>query len=382
MNTRMRIAVAGIAILGLVVVLVVRDRTGGIEVQTAQVTQGDFEVMLAEDGRTRARWHVDITAPVTGVWVPVGLVVGDTVSAGQVLGTLRSVPQDPATAGQVRARVGVATAGLDAALAAEAAATIAAREAQRDRERMERLVVGGGVSDQALERVRAADEGRRRELDAARAHVAAARYELEAARAFLPGGSPTPVRILSPGAGVVLRVDEEHERVVPAGAPLLQVGAIGDQEIVARVLSTDAPRVPVGASMLVLIGRDTLRGHVTRVEPTAQTVRSALGVEEQRVAVVGDVHGAGVRLGHDFQVDVRIVTDRFTDVLVIPAGALLRDGAGWAVFALTDEGTVRRQAVTVLGMGAEQAAVEGLAVGTLVVVYPPEGLEDGGRVRR
>lgn len=370
--------IGGVAVLAAALLWRFRDRPAVVE--TAVVTRGDFEELLIEDGRTRARWHVDLTAPVSGSWSPVQLVPGDTVRAEMVLGTLGAPAQDPATAQQARARVGAARAALDAASATVVTAAIASREAERARERVERLSGSGGVSQEQLDQARAEDEARRGALDAARAQVAAAEYELAAARAFLSGGSGQTVPLRAPADGVVLRVDEEHARVVPAGTPLLQVGALGDPEIVARVLSSDAPRVRVGADLQVIVGRDTLRGHVTRIEPTAQTVRSALGVEEQRVAVIGDVHSGALRVGHDFQVDVRIVTARLADVHLVPSGALVRFGGAYRVLVVDAESRVRERGVEVLGRGTDVSAVRGIEAGERVVVYPPEGLRVGDRV--
>ena len=341
---------------------------------TAAVVRGDVEEVLVEDARTRARWHVDLTAPVGGQWSPVEFEPGDTVKAGQLLGTLSVPPQDPQTASQARAQVGVAQASLTAAQAAEQEAAVAAREAKRARDRIERLVNSGGISQEQIDLARAADEARTRELEAARAQVVAARYTLQSARAFLPGGAGAPVELRAPSDGLVLRVDEAHDRVVPAGSPLLQVGSLDQPEVVARVLSADAPRVKEGATMIVIVGRDTLRGRVTRVEPTAQTVRSALGVEEQRVPVVGDIPSGSVRLGHDFQIEARIVVTRVAGGNVVPVGALVREGSAWSVFVLDAKGDVEKRQVQVLARGVDHAAVEGVGVGERVVVYPPEGI--------
>lgn len=343
--------------------------------QTADVVRGDVEEVLVEDARTRARWHVDLTAPIGGEWTPVAVEPGDTVKSGQLLGTLSVPPQDPQTASQARAQVGVAQAALAAAQATEQEASVAAREAKRARERIERIVGSGGVSQEQIDLARAADEARARELEAAQAQVIAARFTLQSARAFLPGGAGAPVQLRAPAAGIVLRVDEAHQRVVPAGLPLLQVGSLDQPEVVARVLSADVPRVREGATMIVIIGRDTLRGRVTRVEPTAQTVRSALGVEEQRVPVVGDIPAGSVRLGHDFQLEARIVVTRVDSGTVVPVGALVREGSAWSVFVLGQKGAVERRMVTVRARGVDHAAVEGVEVGERVIVYPPEGLE-------
>ena len=370
-----------LAALLLVAGLWWRSTRDAVVVETAVVTREDFEDRLSEDARTRVRWHLDVTAPVSGSWTPVALRPADTVRAGALLGTLTSAAQDPATAAQARARGGATGGALAAARAAAAEAVLQARDAARLRDRTERLVSAGGVSEEDLERVRTADEAAKRQVELTRAQVRSAEFELRAAEAFLSGGAGRAVRLTAPSEGVVLRVDEEHERVVPAGAPLLQLGALGSPEIIARVLSTDAPRVAVGAALYAIVGRDTLPGHVTRIEPTAHTVRSALGVEEQRVNVVGDLHADSLRLGNDYQLPVQIVLRRLPQQLVIPSGALVRRGDRWSVFVVGDDGQVREQAIELVGRGAERAAIRGLAVGTVVVLYPPAEVGEGVRVR-
>lgn len=352
-----------------------------LDVELASVQEGPFEELLVEDGRTRARWHEDLTAPVSGTWRPESLRVGDTVAAGAVLGRLTAAPLDPATSAQLRARLGAAEAARAEARAALAAATMQESEARRALERLERLAPSGGVSEEQLDAARALYEGAQRAREAAAARLAAAGYEVDAARALLPGGAGRPAEIRAPAEALVLRVDEEHERVVPPGTPLLRVGASGDPEVVARVLSADAPRVQVGAALYAIIGSDTLRGHVTRVEPAAETVRSALGVDEQRVPVIGDIHSGALNVGHDFAVDVRIVLRRLERATTVPTGALVRDGAGWKVYRVDAEGLVTAVSVTLLARGAELSAVSGVEAGAQVVVYPPEALSVGMRVR-
>lgn len=380
----MRSRVRWFALLGAaaIVAAVLWWRVAGavLDVQTTAVTRGSFEETLVEDARTRVRWHVDVTAPVTGEWVPADLDVGDTVRAGALLGTLTSAPADPSTTRQLRAQIGVAEASLLAARAAESAAVAALAEAQRAQGRAERLGAAGGVTDEELDRIRTLTESRLRERDAARARVTAAAFARDAAMAALPDGAGS-VRVTAPDAGVILRLDEAHGRVVPAGAPLLMVGALDALEVVVDVLSTDAGRIPVGAPMRLINGPDTVAAHVLRVEPVAHTVRSALGVDEQRVSVIGDIHEGGGRLGHDFDVRARIVLSRRDGVLVIPTGALVRDGEAWSVFVVDAKRVARTVPVQVVGRGAEQAAVEGVAEGARVVVHPPEALVTGARVR-
>lgn len=351
-----------------------------MEVEIATVTRGAFEETIVENGRTHARWHVAITAPVGGEWRPAGLEAGDSVKAGTLLGTLAAAPADPATARQLAARVGAAEAAQTAARSAERAATAALQAAERALRRAERLGSVGAVPEEQRELARTEFELRERELDVARARVVAATFERDAIRALLPGGAAAPVGIGSPGDGVVLRVDEEDPRIVPAGTPLLQVGALDALEVVVPVLSSDAVRVRPAALLRTTCGRDTTTGRVKRIEPSARTVRSALGIDEQRVSVIGDLSSCP-RLGHDFELEVQIITARREGALLVPSGALVRDGLEWTVFEVDGGARARRRAVTLVARGPDQAAIEGLEEGTMVVVYPPEALRQGTKVR-
>ena len=351
----------------------------GLAVETAVVRREAFEEVLVEEGRTRARWHLDLAAPVTGAWAPGPFGVGDTIRAGTVVGVLTTAAADPATARQVVAQVGAAEATVEAARAVERAALTAAAEAARHAARAEQLGPVGGIAPQALDEARVLADARQREHEAARARVTAAVFARDAARALLPGAG-APVTVRAPATGVVLRVDEEHPRVVLAGAPLLMIGAPGWPEVVVDVLSRDAPRIPADAPMRVVSGADTLQARVRRVEPTARTVRSALGVDEQRVQVIGEIVAAPRALGHEYAVEARVVLSRRPQALVVPTGALVRDGARWRLFVVED-GRARRRDVALVARGEETAAVTGVEAGARVVVYPPEGLTDGARVR-
>lgn len=351
-----------------------------MEAETATVTRGAFEETIVENGRTHARWHVAVTAPVSGEWRPTELKAGDSVRAGTLLGTLAAAPSDPATTRQLAARMGAAQAAQSVARAAERAAAAALQAAERALRRAERLRTAGALADEQFEMARTEMDLRERELDATRARVAAATFERDAIRALLPGGAAAPVRISAPGDGVVLRIDEEDPRIVAAGTPLLQVGALDALEVVVSVLSSDASRVRPGALLRTTCGRDTTTGRVKRIEPSARTVRSALGVDEQRVSVIGDL-GSCPQLGHDYELEVQLITARRDGALLVPSGALVRDGPEWMVFIVDDDGRARRRAVTLVARGPDQAAIEGVEEGTVVVVYPPEALGEGTRVR-
>ena len=130
-------------------------------------------------------------------------------------------------------------------------------------------------------------------------------------------------------------------------------------------------------------GQAPLRARVRRVEPSAFTKISALGVEEQRVNVVADlVDPAEVRrgLGDGFRVELHVVTHDLPRARLIPLGALFRQGERWSVFRV-EGGRAVLQPVTIGLRNGEAAEVkDGLAEGDSVVLYPGETLESGTRV--
>jgi HlyD family secretion protein len=123
---------------------------------------------------------------------------------------------------------------------------------------------------------------------------------------------------------------------------------------------------------------------VQRVEPSAFTRVSALGVEEQRVNVIverADPPEAWAALGDGYQLEARIVVWEGERVLQVPASAIFRAGEGWAVFVAA-HGRAQRRAVQVGHQNGQQAEIlRGLSIGERVIVHPSDQVRDGVRVR-
>jgi HlyD family secretion protein len=150
------------------------------------------------------------------------------------------------------------------------------------------------------------------------------------------------------------------------------------------VLSADALRVKPGAPVRLALGSGLpeLPARVERIEPVAFTKVSALGIEEQRVnLVVAPTAAAPVPLGDGYRVDARITLEVRDDALLVPAGALLRDGSAWAVMVLVD-GRARRRAVELAGRNGDWAWLRGgLEPAERVLLYPGAAIADGQRIR-
>jgi HlyD family secretion protein len=184
------------------------------------------------------------------------------------------------------------------------------------------------------------------------------------------------------GERQVLRVLQEIEGIVGAGTPLFEIGDPSAIEVVVDVLTTDAVQIKPGASAVLERwgGSEELSAKARRVEPSAFTKVSALGVEEQRVNIILDIvppANASLPLGDGFRVESKIVVFETKDALKVPAAALFRSEGGWAVFVV-EGGTAKTKKVT-LGRRTETEAIieSGLSEGETVILHPSDSVKDG-----
>lgn len=376
-----------LAVLAAVALLVVLFRPQPVPVELAVAVRTPLRVTVDEEGETRIEPRYMVGAPVTGRLEAITLREGDPVRRGGAVARLHPRPLDPRTREQAEAGLRAAQASEAETRAGVGEAQAALADAERNLARVEAIEAAGVLAREQLDRARTDVEVRREVLRAARHRAEAAAFQVESARAALMAagaadtGDAAALDVLSPVTGTVLRVLERSERVVEAGTPLLELGDPTDIEVVVDVLSTDAIAIRPGAEMLLEPGGGTLlHGRVRLVEPAGFTKVSPLGVEEQRVNVIGDFVEPEVALGDRYRVETRIVLWEGEDVLQVPTGSLFRHGDGWAVFAV-EGGRARLRPVAVGHRNPSAAQVlDGLEEGDGVVLYPSDRLENGVRV--
>jgi HlyD family secretion protein len=391
-RTYRRLVLAGVAAAALIVGLVLAWMPEPVSVDLGVVKRGPLEVTVDEDGRTRVKDRYVVSAPLGGTLARTALRAGDPVRRGDVVA--RVVPAaspllDSRARAEAEARVSAARAALRRA-GTEVTRARAARDfARREAERHRSLLEAGAAAPQAAEQAELAERMRSEDLASAEFGRRVAASEVDLARAALlrldapRAGDGFEVR--SPIDGRVLRVVQESEAVVQSGTPLMEIGDPRALEVVADVLTADAVEIRPGAAARIERwgGEAALRGHVHRVEPSAFTRVSALGVEEQRVNVILDLDDEPARwatVGDGYRVEARIVVWQADGVLQVPAGAVFRHDGAWAVYAVED-GRARLRPVGIGRRNAARAQVtEGLREGEAVVVYPSDTMDDGVRV--
>jgi HlyD family secretion protein len=362
-----------------------------MEVETAMVEKRDILVTVEEEGKSRIREIFTVSAPIGGQTLRINLHAGDKVVKDEtVLAEIR-----PAAPGLLDARLKrVAEAAAASAEAGVGLAKAEVRQAEArlnflktELSRAEQLAAKGTISDSARDKARLEAETAEAVLESARSALAVRERELERAEAALietgTAEGPCCTGIKAPVTGQVLRVLVESEQVVQAGTPLMEIGDPADIEITADILSRDAVEiVPGAAAEIVNWGGPPLAARVRRVEPSAITKVSALGIEEQRVPVILDLVNPGEagQLGDGFRVIARIAIWEGKDKVAVPIAALFRQGGDWAVYRVVD-GRAALQLVTLGRRNDNYAEVtNGLAPGDVVILHPSSQLANGARV--
>ena len=364
-----------------------------VPVDLALVAPGDLEITVADEGLARIAEVYTVSAPVAGTVLRTVVDPGDLVVRDQtvvaVIEPVRPAFLDLRARREIEAEVDAARSALTLAEAEVNRAEAELAFWRSDLDRQEMLRQRGTIAERALEEARLQVQIREAALETAKAAVRVREGELRRAEAhlFQPEDEAVPsegaccLELRAPANGSVLEVMVESETVVRPGEPILSVGDPRDLEIVVDLLSSDAVRVDEGDSAVIeRWGGEPLNARVRRVEPAGFEEVSALGIDEQRVRVRLDLESPPELwrgLGHDYRVFVRITAERFVDVSLVPIGAIFREGANWAVFAVEDGRAVLRRVE--LGAINDQAAqvLGGIEPGEAVVLHPSDRIGDG-----
>ncbi len=441
--------IIGLAVIGAAIgYYIYADMQAGTPVNTVNVAQGDIRAWVEDRAVTTLPVIHRITMPQDGRILPISIEAGEAVSAGQVVAEMdtadlkSALDLAEAQVNEIQAQIAVnaydkientamveSEKMIDALNAAAKASNEVVRANQAELKYSKWLV----EMEEKLVKQRASskDKLRRAQRDSGQAEsqVASAQFISRATWAFaavaelmpryvkeylgrkhleawvlkhrLTGAQAdqelaarrlTRAVMKSPVDGLVLRRLIKNEAFLPAGALLLEIGAMQHLQVTADILSQDVVTVQPGNRVDIFgpsIGPTPIRGMVSRIKPAGFTKVSSLGVDQQRVPVLIDFDPDGLAqwqkngraLGLAYRVKVRIYTEEKQKVLKIPRTALFRgDDSHWQVFSVKN-GRAARISVTLGIINDSEAEITGgLNAGDPVVVAPPKSLKAGDRI--
>lgn len=326
------------------------DRVGSalapLRVQVTQVRRVSSTRPIEVRGVVQPSRQAMVSSRAMGPVVALSVRSGDVVGKGHTL--LEIQPQ--ASDGQ-----------LSQAEGALAQAKAALSLAERNFHRFEALHAERAASDLELDMARMQYEQARGAVEQAEGAVQTAASIAEDSKVQAPFA-----------ARVVATMVEVGDMAAP-GRPLVQVEAVGGQQIWLAVRESDVSRVSVGDAVDVEIDARSdlgiLRGTVVEIVPSADPATHTFTVK----VGLGDLKVPSGFSGR------AVISGDVTERLVVPDGAVHLRGGLELVVVRADDGTARTRAVTT-GAPQKDGFVEilsGLAEGDVVAVNAPGPVADG-----
>jgi len=318
----------------------------------AAVAEERIDVGPMLSGSLEARQRSVIVAEAGGSVESAPVELGQSVQRGQLLARIEARALQNAT---------------QSALASREARRQALELAQRQAERVGRLVEAGALAQREAELAQNEVAARRAELAQAQAALVSAQRQLSGAL------------VTSPINGVISQKSVHQGDVVSPGSPLFVIIEPSSMRLSASVPSESLGVLRVGAPVEFRVrglGDQLFTGSIERVGPAADPVT-------RQIPLLISLPNPAGRLVAGLFAEGRVVAEQKT-ALVVPSAALSEaDGTGASVRRLKDG----RVQVVPVQVGIEDAARErveitsGLAAGDHVLIGAARELQEGTPVR-
>ncbi len=306
-RTKRLLWLAGIIILALIVVGVVKKRSGNsMKVTVASAEKRSITETVVANGRIQPETEVIISSEVSGKILELPFKEGARVTQGDLL--VRINP-DLAQAALDRAEAALNNAKANRANAearlVQAEAQL--RNAELSFQRNERLFEDGAISQSEYDNALANYETSQAEVTAASESVKAAKYSVQSANASVKEARDSYSRttIFAPMDGTISRLDVEvGEQVVGAmqmtGTEIMRVANLDVMEVLVDVNESDIVRVAFGDTANIEVDayvNRKFKGIVTEIANSANST----GMTADQVT--------------NFEVKIRILSDSYADLI-------------------------------------------------------------------
>ncbi|HUL46425.1 MAG TPA: efflux RND transporter periplasmic adaptor subunit [Steroidobacteraceae bacterium] len=335
--------------------------------------------VLDATGYVTARREATVSAQITGKVTEVLFDEGDRVKEGQVIARLDDTAQKAALA-QAQAQLQSAQAVLTQD---EAQLAQSRRDVARDDDLVQRHLVSQQETEQArtlVETGTALVQSQHKQIELAAANVRAAQVQLDYCT------------VRAPFSGVVIaKAAQVGEIVSPlsagGGFTRTGIGTLVDMDsleievdVNEAYINRVAPGQPV-ESVLNAYPDWRIPSHVIAIIPTADrskaTVKVRIGFDLKDARIVPDM---GVRVSFEEKAAAGAAAQQRPRGVLVPAGALRKDGSEDVVYVLKDRRAQRRAVTLGAGSGDSRVVLGGLSPGESVIVDAPAGIRDDAAV--
>lgn len=353
------------------------SRAKPVEVRVAAVERGTVEKTVANtragtvDACRRARLSPSAGGQISALPVR----EGESVERGQLLLELWNK--------DLTAQLALTRQEAASAAASARARCIEAQQAQREADRLQKLLARRLVSEEQLDQATSAASAGEAACEAARATAAVSEARIGVTRATLE-----KTRLIAPFDGVVAEINGElNEYVTPspvgiATPPAIDLIANHCFYLTAPIDEVDVAGIRVGQDARVTLdafGERRFRGRVRRIADYVLDLEKQARTIDVEVEFVDTADVDELLAG--FSADVEIILEVREDTLRVPTEALVDDRF---VYVLGGDGRLEKRAVeTGIANWDHSEILAGLAAGEPVVTSPGrDGIADGVAARR
>ncbi|WP_129776393.1 efflux RND transporter periplasmic adaptor subunit [Peristeroidobacter soli] len=374
---RRTLYIAGGVVLVALAIGVLITRPDPIAVETATVSRGPVAetVTNTRAGTIKACQRARLAPPSGGQIARLPVKKGDRVQPGQVLLELWN--------DDIRASLSLAERDAVAAHARAEEACVAATVAQRESDRLSKLLTQNLIAIDTADKAKGDADSRAAACRATTQNIKVAEARVEQAKA-----SMERTLLRAPFAGIVAEINGELGEFVtpsPVGIPTPPAVDVVDTSciyVTAPIDEVDAPRIREGMPARVSLDafRDrTFAARVRRVAPYVLDVeKQARTVEIE--AELQDIQAVTLLPG--YSADVEVILQERLDTLRIPTRALI-DGKRVYVYDAADGRVHVKEVQTGLRNWEYVEVTGGLSEGELVVTtVDREGVVDGARAKQ
>ncbi len=167
-------------------------------------------------------------------------------------------------------------------------------------------------------------------------------------------------QIISPKSSVLSFVNEQVGEQVSAGSKIAMLSDISAFKIAASISNSYADRIRTGGEVLVMAGKERLKGVISNINPIAQdnSIGFTVQLEDSRNKV----------LRSELACDVQIIESRIENTLFIPKAAYYIGEGYYKVFVVEGDKLIGRNVQLGRSNFEQVQVISGLRVGEEVVV--------------
>jgi len=353
----------------------------------APVTRGDLSSTLTVAGEFQPYQEVELHAKVSGYIRRINVDIGDRVKTGQVIATLE-VPELNAQVSGSQAEIRHSQSEITRAQneVALAQANYAALHAAYTRLSEASKLRPGLIAEQELDDSRAKDQDAEAKIDVAKSALEATKEQLGISKADNQRVQSLEDYsiVKAPFTGVITMRYADVGSLIQAGTasntqsmPVVKLAQSDLLRLRMPVPEEDVPSIKIGGDVQIKLQSDGkfISGKIIRfTRELAASTRTMLAEV--------DIPNADLTLNAGMTAEATIVLQKQSNVLTIPAGAVLKGSGQDYVLIVDAADRVRKIPVTLGIQGSDRVAItQGLTEHQSVIVSGQENYQTGQIVR-